>query len=213
MGPSAATTSGPLIFYWFATTSNPTEARRGLPINDVTAAGGIVVAPYDVPNAGTFPWLSNQPMHDALFDEVLACAVQKTKIDTSRIHSLGFSAGALMTTHLAHARSKYMASVATYSGGGTGPYQESNNKFAAMMMTGGPNDTVVINFYTSSQQWQTELKARGNFSMFCNHGGGHTIPTRLVPGVWQFFKDHPYGRSPSPYVGAIPSGIAPPCAE
>jgi hypothetical protein len=213
MGPSAASTSGPLIFYWYATTSNPTEARRGLPIDQVTAAGGIVVAPYDVPNAGTFPWLMNQALHDQLFDEVLACAVQKTRIDTSRIHSIGFSAGALMTTHLSHARSKYMASVATYSGGGTGPYQETSNKFAVMMMTGGPNDMVVVNFHTQSQQWQTELKARGNFALFCNHGGGHSIPARLVPGVWQFFQDHPYGRTPSPYVGNIPSGIAPPCVE
>jgi hypothetical protein len=49
--------------------------------------------------------------------------------------------------------------------------------------------------------------------MFCDHGGGHSLPTRLVPGVWQFFVDHPYGRVPSPYVGNIPAGIAPPCIE
>jgi predicted esterase len=148
-----------------------------------------------------------------LFDEVLACAVQKTKISTARIHALGFSAGALMTTHLSFARSKYMASVATYSGGATGQFQEPNNKFAAMIMTGGMNDILVINFYNSSQQWQQTLKAAGHFAMFCDHGGGHSLPTRLVPGVWQFFVDHPYGRVPSPYVGNIPAGIAPPCIE
>jgi len=204
---------GPLIFYWFATTSNPTEAQRGLPIAQVTAAGGIVVAPYDVTGAGTFPWLSQLTQHDALFDEVLACAVQKTKISTARIHALGFSAGALMTTHLSYARSKYMASVATYSGGATGQFQEPNNKFAAMIMTGGTSDVFVNNFYTSSQQWQQTLKNAGHFAMFCDHGGGHSLPTRLVPGVWQFFVDHPYGRVPSPYQGNIPAGIAPPCVE
>jgi len=213
MGPSAASMSGPLIFYWYATTSNPTEARRGLPINDVTAAGGIVVAPYDVAGAGTFPWLNQQNQHDALFDEVLACAVQKTKIDTRRIHALGFSAGALMTTHLSFARSKYLASVATYSGGSGGNFQDPNNKFAAMIMTGGPGDMVVINFFDTSTAWQSQLKGAGHFAMLCNHGGGHSIPTRLVPGVWQFFKDHPYGTNPSPYAGNIPSGINPPCVE
>jgi len=80
-----------------------------------------------------------------------------------------------------------------------------------MLMTGGSNDIVVVNFFEQSQAWQTELKARGSFAMFCNHGGGHSIPARLVPGVWQFFKDHPYGRTPSPYAGGIPGGINPPC--
>jgi hypothetical protein len=214
IGASAQTMSGPLIFYWFATGSSPSEASRGLPLSQVTAAGGIVVAPYDVSGAGTFPWLSQLPQHDALFDEILGCAVQKTKIDVKRIHSLGFSAGALMTTHLSYARSKYMASVATYSGGSTGMFQEMNNKFSAMIMTGGPSDIVVNDFFMSSQAWQTTLKGAGHFAMLCNHGGGHSIPTRLVPGVWQFFVDHPYGKVPSPYAGGkIPSGINPPCVE
>ncbi len=210
---SRTVNGGPLIFYWYATGSNPTEARRGLPIAEVTSAGGIVVAPYDVAGAGTFPWLSQLTQHDALFDEVLACAVQKTKISAARIHALGFSAGALMTTHLSFARSKYMASVATYSGGAKGEFQETNNKFAAMIMTGGMNDIVVSNFYTSSQQWFQTLKTGGHFAMFCDHGGGHSIPARLVPGVWQFFVDHPYGRVPSPYQGHLPAAIAPPCIE
>ncbi len=207
------TAGGPLVFYWFATGSSPVEARRGLPIPQVTAAGGIVVAPYDVPGAGMFPWLSQLSQHDALFDEVLACAVQKTKISTTRVHALGFSAGALMTTHLSFARSKYLASVATYSGGAMGTFQEPNNKFAAMIMTGGMADIVVNNFYTSSQEWFQNLKTNGHFAMFCDHGGGHSIPLRLVPGVWQFFVDHPYGRVPSPYQGHLPSSIAPPCIE
>jgi hypothetical protein len=213
MGASAQTMSGPLIFYWYATGSSIAEAGRGLPLNEVTAAGGIVVAPYDVAGAGVFPWLSQLQQHDDLFDEVLACAVQKTKIDVKRIHSVGFSAGALMTTHLSYSRSKYMASVATYSGGATGMFQEMNNKFAAMIMTGGAGDIVVNDFFMSSQAWQKTLKDAGHFAMLCNHGGGHSIPTQLVPGVWQFFVDHPYGKNPSPYAGHIPSTIAPPCVE
>jgi hypothetical protein len=213
IGPAAMAMRGPLIFYWFATGSNPTEANRGLPIGQVIAAGGIVVAPYDVAGAGVFPWLSQFPQHDALFDEVLGCAVQKTSIDTARVHALGFSAGALMTTHLSFARSKYLASVAAYSGGAMGQFQESNNKFAAMIMTGGTSDVLVQNFFTSSHEWQQVLKDAGHFAMFCDHGGGHSIPTQLVPGVWQFFVDHPYGRVPSPYSGHIPGAIAPPCIE
>ena len=192
------TTGGPLIFYWHATGAAPSEAQRGLPVSDITAEGGIIVAPVDVSNAGVFPWLSQFAEHDALFDEVLACAVQKTKIDVRRIHALGWSAGGLMTTHLSFARSKYIASVATYSGGGPGMFQEMNNKFAAMIMAGGPGDQLVLDFYTGSMAWQGVLKQAGHFAMFCNHGGGHSIPTRYVPAVWQFFKDHPYGTNPRP---------------
>jgi hypothetical protein len=211
---SASKTGGPLIVYWYATGSNPTEASRGLPLSTVSAAGGVVAAPYD-PNTGdTFPWLSHFTDHDALFDEILACAVQKTTISNGRVHAVGFSAGALMTTHLSYSRSKYLASVATYSGGAQGTFQEMNNKFPAMIMTGGTGDVVVTDFYTASQQWQMTLKNAGHFAMFCDHGGGHSIPTKLVPGVFQFFLDHPYGTNPSPYAGGkIPSGINPPCIE
>lgn len=214
MGPAAATQRGPLIFYWYATGSSVREAARGLPLAAVTAAGGIVVAPQDVAGAGRFPWLDNLAQHDALFDEVVACAVRKTMIDPRRIHAIGFSAGALMTTHLSYARSKVLASVAAYSGGAAGMFAEPNNKFAALIFTGGANDIVVQDFFQSSQQWQTTLKNAGHFTLFCNHMGGHSIPTRLVPGVWQFFQDHTYGTVPSPYAGGkTPASLAPPCVE
>ncbi|HET6284614.1 MAG TPA: hypothetical protein VFH73_26900 [Polyangia bacterium] len=214
MTNAAATQRGPLIFYWYATGSSPREAGRGLPLGAITAAGGIVVAPQDVANAGRFPWLSNLAQHDALFDEVVACAVRKTMIDPRRIHVVGFSAGALMTTHLSYARSKFLASVAAYSGGAAGQFQESDNKFPALIFTGGPNDIVVQDFFQSSQQWQTTLKNAGHFTLFCNHMGGHSIPLQLVAGVWQFFQDHPYGTVPSPYAGGnVPGSLAPPCVE
>jgi poly(3-hydroxybutyrate) depolymerase len=210
----ASKSGGPLIVYWFATNSTPAEAARGLPAATVAAAGGVIAAPYD-PNfpGDTFPWLSHFTDHDALFDEILACAAQKTKISAARVHSVGFSAGALMTTHLSFARSKFLASVATYSGGAKGSFQEMNNKFPAMIMTGGTGDVVVTDFFAASKQWQADLKAAGHFAMLCDHGGGHSIPAKLVPGVFQFFMDHPYGTNPSPYAGNIPTGINPPCVE
>jgi predicted esterase len=214
MGDAARTQRGPLIVYWYATGSSVREAAAGLPLPAITAAGGIVVAPQDVPDAGTFPWLQNLARHDSLFDEIVGCAVQKTMIDPRRIHAVGFSAGGLMTTHLSYARSRLLASVAVYSGGATGQFQEPDNKFPALIFTGGPGDIVIIDFFQSSQQWQTTLKNAGHFALLCNHGGGHSIPARLVPGVWQFFQDHPYGTNPSPYAGGkTPAGLAPPCVE
>jgi poly(3-hydroxybutyrate) depolymerase len=209
----AATKSGPLIFYWHATGSSVAEAQVGLPLAEITAVGGIVVAPHDVPMAGVFPWLNNLERHDDLFDEVVGCALAKTRIDSRHIHSVGFSAGALMTTHLSFARADTLASVATYSGGANQDFVVPHHKFAAMIMTGGRSDIVVQNFFTSSQQWQTTLKKAGHFTLFCDHGGAHTIPRALVPGVWRFFLDHPYGQTTSPYAGKPPADITPPCVE
>ncbi|HEY0714125.1 MAG TPA: hypothetical protein VGF45_15700 [Polyangia bacterium] len=211
MGEAAATKSGPLIFYWHATGSSVAEAQVGLPLAEISLAGGIVVAPQDVPMAGVFPWLNNRERHDLLFDEVVGCALAKTRIDPRRIHSVGFSAGALMTTHLSFSRANTLASVATYSGGTNQDFQMPHHKFAAMIMTGGRGDIVVQNFFTSSMQWHETLKQAGHFALLCDHGGAHTIPRRLVPGVWQFFLDHPYGQATSPYAGKLPADIAPPC--
>ncbi|HEY0710952.1 MAG TPA: hypothetical protein VGG33_29385, partial [Polyangia bacterium] len=214
MSEAAATKSGPLIFYWHATGSSFAEAQVGLPLAQITAAGGIVVAPHDVPMAGVFPWLNNLERHDDLFDEVVGCAIKTTRIDPRRIHAVGFSAGALMTTHLGFSRANTLASIATYSGGTNQRFPSmAHHKFAAMIMTGGRGDIVVQNFFNSSTQWQETLKQAGHFTLFCDHGGAHTIPRTLVPGVWQFFLDHPFGQTTSPYAGKLPAAIAPPCEE
>ena len=46
---------------------------------------------------------------------------------------------------------------------------------------------------------EADIKRKGGFAMDCNHGGGHTIPTAIVPSVWRFLKDHPYKVNPKPY--------------
>jgi hypothetical protein len=216
---AASTGNGPLIVYWHSTSNDATEALRALNVSAVTAAGGIIVAPHDPNYPGDpFPWLNHYADHNAFFDEIYACAVQKKMVHPGRVHALGFSAGGLMTTQLSFERSKYLASIAAYSGGLTGAapmFQDMNNKFASMIITGGPMDTygtgtTVVNFHTMSQGWQTALKNAGHFAMLCDHGGRHALPSSAVKdGIVQFFVDHPYGTNPSPYAGGkIPSAIS-----
>jgi hypothetical protein len=217
----SSTGNGPLIVYWHSTNNDATEALRALNSSAVTAAGGIIVAPHDPNYPGDpFPWLNHYADHDALFDEIFACAVEKKMVHPGRVHALGFSAGGLMTTHLSFTRSKYLASVAAYSGGEIGGadapmFQDRNNAFATMIITGGAMDaydtgTTVVNFHTMSQAWQTTLKTAGHFAMLCDHGGRHTLPGDAVKnGIVQFFVDHPYGTNPSPYAGGkIPSTLS-----
>ena len=36
---------------------------------------------------------------------------------------------------------------------------------------------------------------------------GHTIPTDARDSIGQFFDDHPFGTTPSPYAGGLPGGF------
>jgi predicted esterase len=208
---AATTQDGPIVLYWYGTGGNPEQAVQGLGvagIQRITAAGGVVAAPVHVTTGGgVLPWLSGGPEDLALAEEIIGCAAQKVGIDRMRIHTLGFSAGALFSGRLSVERSALFASVATYSGGGGGTLQDPNNKYAAMLVHGGPGDQVIINFQTASQDFHALLTGAGHFAFICNHGGGHRIPGDAVPNVVQFFFDHPYGTVPSPYAGGFPPGF------
>lgn len=220
MSPAAKTKNGPLIFYWHGTSASPEQAIDGGgytggfgpdQLNDIKDQGGIIAAPEHDPDAGQWPWFfvgSDSRLDDLrVADEVVACAVKKVGINTSRIHSIGFSAGGLQTTQMSYRRSNYIASVATYSGGYMRPMpnKDPSNKFAAMIFYGGPGDFVGMSFQDASNKYHQDLKDAGHFSLICNHNGGHSIPPQHG-GVWQFFQDHPYGVKNS-YPGGLPAGI------
>jgi predicted esterase len=212
---AAATKHGPLVLYWYGTAGSPDQvvqavasASPGIGTDNVariTAMGGIVVAPVDA-GTGTFPWISAPTSDEALADEIVACAQQQVGIDTRHIHSLGFSAGALFTVMLATARSSYIASVVTYSGGGgfTSP-QDPNNKFPAMIVFGGANDQLVLNFHDASIMFHDALVQAGDFAFLCDHGGGHRIAADIQGSAVQFLLDHPFEQATEPYATALPA--------
>lgn len=212
---------GPVVFYWHGTGGQPTEAQTGigeLGIQEILDLGGIVVAPTSDPMAGIFPWyLVTGDKQDDLrvADEVLACAHAQFGVDATRIHSLGFSAGALHTAQMSIRRSSWIASVVLYSGGlilGSMPeFEDPDNPFAAMLFHGGPGDVVVVGFKQASEDYQKYLTANDNFTFICDHGQGHTIPPEQ-DSVMQFFSEHPYGTAPEPYINALPGDFPAYCA-
>jgi len=218
MSAAAQTLHGPLIFYWYATGSGTAEAEYslGATLQSIEAAGGIVVAPTADPGAGEFEWFivnGSPKMDDFLVaDEIVACAAKNTQIDTSHVHSMGMSAGALQTTAFSFTRSAYLASVATYSGGmpsGYSPMIENPaNKFAALIFDGGSTDDVYgVDFQAASQTYFTTLTGSGHFAAICDHGMGHSIPLDAAPSVAQFFHDNAFGVSPSPYANGLPASF------
>lgn len=218
----AKTLDGPILFYWHGANGSPTFAPRGLGpiIKNVTDLGGVVVAPYQDPDNGTFPWFlvsdpSGARLDDLILaDEVLACAIQKIGIDTSRIHVVGMSAGGLQTAQMSYRRSNYVASSSPFSGGfvETEPtLQDSSNVPASMIFHGGESDVVILNFQETSERYLKNLKGAGGFGFICNHGNGHSGPIDDLPSVWQFLLDHPYKVSPFPYKDALPASFPQHC--
>ncbi|MBC8071147.1 MAG: hypothetical protein IAG13_22670 [Deltaproteobacteria bacterium] len=222
MSDAATTMDGPLVFYWHGTGSQPEEARYGLGgdfIDQVVAQGGIVAAPYHDEAAGDFPWwlvLSTNLFDLQVADEVLGCAIEQVGVDVTRIHAAGMSAGGLQTAQFSWRRSGYLASVALYSGGflGSPPAdQDPSNPLAAMIFHGGESDVVLIGFEAASERYLDAMRDEGRFGFICDHGMGHSIPQGdAQSSVWEFFYDHPWGTSPSPYVGGLPAGFPAYCA-
>lgn len=207
---AAADMDGPLVMYWHGTGGIPQQAQQalGASIAEITSRGGIVVAPIYAGN-GQFPWLDNGGSAEfPLVDEIVACAAENIGIDARRIHSLGFSAGALFTSALSFGRSSYIASVALYSGGFVTAAQDPNNKFAAMIFHGGAADNVYgVDFRSASQQYQTALLDAGHFAFVCDHGTGHAMPAEGPSSVLEFFTDHPFGEDPAAYADGFPAGM------
>jgi len=216
----AAAMDGPLVFFWHGAGGDPSEAPYALgPAMDaITSMGGVVAAPYHDPKSSVLPWylcLGGSDESDLrVADEILACAIAKVGVDMRRIHSVGFSAGAMNTEQFAARRSGYLASVVAYSGArlGTVDEQEPANLYPAMLFYGGPNDQVIVNFADQTQKYHDDLAAEGHFSFLCNHNMGHTVPASGPPAAWKFLQDHPYGAAPEPYQEALPASFPSYCA-
>lgn len=205
---------GMLVIYWHAYGSDPAEAAYTLsmPVIDaILADGGVVAAPYPADDVGEFPWfvVNNSPRLDDMLlgDEIVACAIEQG-IDPRRIHTTGMSAGGLQTVAYSMARSRYVASVTSFSGGAyiDLPFEDPDNHFAAMIVHGGDNDIFggIVNFKTLSLGWFNQLEGNGNFAFLCDHGGGHTVPPGYGTSVANFFFAHPFGTQPSPYAAGLP---------
>jgi predicted esterase len=128
------------------------------------------------------------------------------------IHTLGWSAGGLHTTHVAQARSNYIASFISYSGGLyllPSMDQDPTNKVAGILTYGEAGaDVVILDFNAQSQSWYEMYQPKGWYSMMCHHPGGHEVDPQIAPLSLSFFKDHPFKVEPEPYAMKIP-GVYP----
>ena len=218
---STAKQTGPLVFFWHGAGGDPSEAPAALgeaAMAGIQAAGGIVAAPYHDPTLTDLPWyltLGGTEQNDLqVADEILACAIALGRVDMRRIHSVGFSAGAMNTEQFMAQRSGYLASEVVYSGAqiGTPTVQDPTNLYPAMFFYGGPSNMVIVDFADATSAYHDWLTGNGQFSFICNHDMGHTVPASGIPSAYQFLQDHPFGVSPEPSPKALPAGFPSYCA-
>jgi hypothetical protein len=214
---------GALILYWHSFGANANEVNTGFgkPAIDAVVAQGGVVASFTSQlcvTCGLPEDVAWYPEDDAVSDQVVACAIEQAHIDVRHIHSLGFSAGALHSMHLAIVRSGYIASVISYSGGDPNvspdQAQDAANPVAALLTYGKPGvDSAVADFPTLSLQWYDAHRMLGWYTLLCDHGGGHMIPMDFGPAAARFLADHPYKVTPEPYASMIPTEFPSYCSN
>jgi predicted esterase len=213
-GASNAPSGGPLVLYFHSLGADASEVTKALgqsAIDEVVARGGVVASFQDSPclTCGLPQDVVWYDEDDPVTDQVVACIVAQTHIDTRRIHVVGFSSGALHALHLLLARSDFIASVVSYSGGSVSEPpepQDATNKVPALLASGQPGKDFFagVDFRASSHEWSETYGARGYYTLLCDHDGEHEIPSAVVPHALRFLLDHPYRVEPEPYVQALP---------
>jgi poly(3-hydroxybutyrate) depolymerase len=215
-GAKASSPTAPFVFYWHGTGSFAGEyaSMAAAVSGGVSQEGGVLVS-FNGSTGGDF--LSGTSIFGKgdfdVGDQLLACAVKNHNVDPKRVFATGCSAGGLFSGAQGAMRSNYMAAVAPNSGGLTVPTAFQNAWTPALMTIHGSAgvDVVIIDFSESSMTADNAYKQHGGFVMNCDHGGGHCGGGGLAGDIWEFFKAHPYGTSPSPWKDALPSGFNKAC--
>jgi len=233
----------PVIFlwYWLKGTENDFYTKGDIQ-NAVDNQRFIAVLPHGKGDQSIVPGVNldlvwpyaitvtqaRQDEEFVFFDDMLSCVSQQFNVNLSCVSTAGVSAGALWTDQLIGARSEYLSSFISLSGGVGGfikPYASPPPPHAlpGIVLWGGPSDNcIIINFQTCSQTLEKDLLADCNFMVECVHNCGHGEPpfdpdagSSLYAGLWQFAFDHPYwlpaGASPYTTKG-LPSDMPSWCA-
>jgi hypothetical protein len=138
---------------------------------------------------------------DAVQDTVVACAIQQARIDPRHIHALGASAGALHAAHVALARSSYIASIISFSGGyppipGIDTIEDPSNHVPAIM-----------SFCIGST-----LAPSGYYTLLCGNSQGF-VDKAIAARALEFFMAHPYEVYPEPYRAGPPADFPSYCSS
>ena len=220
-----------LLFLWHGWMQNPLEFANTI-VYDVPLGQWV---PFD-PNAFPMPLMIVTPFDTKLippfgldwdiagggndflfFEAMLECIKQQYNIDSSRIYSFGFSAGAVFTNLLSAKYPDLFAATVSESGAWFNDKPEQSeilvpivswkwpafdpaNHGNVLLTHGGPNDyATVISLEKSNQKALPFLYGAGRTVTECYHDFGHTLDPDLTQGM--YYPDmwsHQLGGPPLP---------------
>ena len=229
----------PVVFLWYWLKGSPEDFYT---VGDVQAAvdqqrfiAVIPAAKGDLFYNWPFSVNESQARLDeelTFFDDLLSCVSAGFNVNASCVSSVGVSAGALFTDQLVGARSEYLSSFMSLSGGVVydgatvallRPWTPPNHHVPALVLWGGPDDhCFFVEFQTASQVLEHDLQQGCDFVVECVHNCGHSEPPftaaeglSTYAALWEFALDHPYwlpaGTSPYTMQG-LPPGMPSWCA-
>jgi predicted esterase len=186
------------------------------------------LAPYGTPQGLFWDMFVSHTEDDnreaLLFEAVLACLSQTQFIDETRIYSVGFSGGAIITNML-HARyPEYLGAIVAESGawfndpderetgvvppGITLEWNDLDDRQATVLLThGGAGDTFgpdpfgfIANFEEASMYAIPFLRAHGRTVLDCPHAEGHTKHPLISNDIVMRFLQAHHPNTDSPYL-------------
>ena len=202
-----------VIFTWHWLGGEPDQAINWTGLSAIGPENNaFVISPFTHPSSGA-RWNddgspdSNEDVR--LFDDILACLVDRHDIDQDRVWVTGHSMGALFISYLVQHRAGYIAAFAPLSGGLNSAYTTPARPLPGILVWGGPTDNCCggFDFAERTLMLSNALRNDGSFIVHCSGDFGHQLPP-MPDLVWPFLRDHVRGQ-PSPYRDGLPAGVFP----
>ncbi len=203
----------PVVFVWHGLGDSAAGIDAALRLEDFADDNQAVVVVPQSTDPLLLTWDIGSGGKDAtLFDDMRTCLARELDVDLTRIHTTGFSFGALFATWLAMERADSLASAVVMSGGtdagiGLG-YRKPATDIPVLVMWGGDGDVfdgglIGLDFAAASEDFSSHLIADGHVVALCDHGRGHALPPDYSEAMTPWLLKNRYGEA-SPFATALP---------
>jgi poly(3-hydroxybutyrate) depolymerase len=191
-------TRGPfaVVFLWGA--GGPADGIAPILASHYEEDGFILVVPDGEPPRHPLTWSMDAKGSDAdlrFFDDVLTCLDQQYPLDRRRVHTTGYSTGAVFSAYLVGHRSEFLASFSSYSGGDQSPPGERivptpPHPIPGLLYHGGDSDVEWAG-KAPTLSLAARMAGNGQFTVVCDHGRGHVVGASRAE-MWAFLLAHPF---------------------
>ena len=220
----------PIVFNWHGYGDTAENMRtlidslvdfEGFPFIGITPEDTNMLFDWDIVDA------ANPDNRELLFfDAVLAEADKCWGVDKNHIHVMGFSFGGGVADMMGTLRGDIIASIATCSGiYGNDPADSfpngianwppltTENKYVEFRLHGGVLDNMILPFGQYGINDGIFLNGNGHDYVQCIHPYSHNMGFMYMgpQSFIEFFRDHPFGTTVSPYKDGFPADYKSTC--